>query len=634
MEKKKNFNKKQRHYLPILSSENSAIDTFKRKEDSRKSSERVSFSDNYSISGSSKGIKDFNFNKNHTKDKSGLNSKKIFLNNIDFSGKKLKENLKNKLLYQTKYSNIFNTTNKENKLKKSDFFILKKPNNLFCITKKTLKSKNTLKEQKNKYNISILQKFNKDIKKYLMNSLDNSKDEIKKTVTKLNKTFYQKTLPISNKSQSNIKNDNNSEKSEKSKRSTSNYSIKSKENNIENKILKTKYSSHLIKINKYYERKRNFRQYIEEKKFLDKDWNTKIGIAKSNIEYNHLLANDINFQSRVIKDELCVLVDDIQYYRLTFLGNNDLYSSFKNMPLNKQVKLNKILEESCALLHYIPKIILKEYNKFTDKFISIDDPSKEMFSKKYVYNELETFQENLKYLYKISNFVKCCGEVYSQLIKQVEEEMAITVQNFFMLREILKRIRFYIIDLTNISKNILINYCFDKYIMINKFKKVIKQAKVEMKRINTESKARKMFNKKYRLKGKLKLKKASTVINSRENIKKQNDNINDNLLDIDDEIEGREKMVNVSKTFGKNKNYVWDKMMRIKKALELNNIYDKVNINNGKDKSKYKKKEVKPMACINSVLMTKMLKYIDKDIKGQIISLRTSERHHNYENED
>ena len=304
------------------------------------------------------------------------------------------------------------------------------------------------------------------------------------------------------------------------------------------------------------------------------------------------------------------------------------------MPLNKQVKLNKILEESCALLHYIPKIILKEYNKFTDKFISIDDPSKEMFSKKYVYNELETFQENLKYLYKISNFVKCCGEVYSQLIKQVEEEMAITVQNFFMLREILKRIRFYIIDLTNISKNILINYCFDKYIMINKFKKVIKQAKVEMKRINTESKARKMFNKKYRLKGKLKLKKASTVINSRENIKKQNDNINDNLLDIDDEIEGREKMVNVSKTFGKNKNYVWDKMMRIKKALELNNIYDKVNINNGKDKSKYKKKEVKPMACINSVLMTKMLKYIDKDIKGQIISLRTSERHHNYENED
>ena len=155
-----------------------------------------------------------------------------------------------------------------------------------------------------------------------------------------------------------------------------------------------------------------------------------------------------------------------------------------------------------------------------------------------------------------------------------------------------------------------------------------------MKRINTESKARKMFNKKYRLKGKLKLKKASTVINSRENIKKQIDNINDNLLDKDDEIEGREKMVNVSKTFGKNKNYVWDKMMRIKKALELNNIYDKVNINNGKDKSKYKKKEVKPMACINSVLMTKMLKYIDKDIKGQIISLRTSERHHNYENED
>ena len=41
-----------------------------------------------------------------------------------------------------------------------------------------------------------------------------------------------------------------------------------------------------------------------------------------------------------------------------------------------------------------------------------------MFSKKFVYNELETFQDNLKYLYKISNFVKCCGEVYNQLISQ------------------------------------------------------------------------------------------------------------------------------------------------------------------------------------------------------------------------
>ena len=41
-----------------------------------------------------------------------------------------------------------------------------------------------------------------------------------------------------------------------------------------------------------------------------------------------------------------------------------------------------------------------------------------------------------------------------------------------------------------------------------------------------------------------------------------------------------------------------------------------------------------PMNLINSDLMTKMLKYLKKDIRGKIISLRTIERFHlNIENE-
>ena len=36
---------------------------------------------------------------------------------------------------------------------------------------------------------------------------------------------------------------------------------------------------------------------------------------------------------------------------------------------------------------------------------------------------------------------------------------------------------------------------------------------------------------------------------------------------------------------------------------------------------------MKPIGCINSKLMGKMLKYMDKDIKEKIISLRTFERH-------
>ena len=621
-----NIKKNLRRSLPNLSSETSGINNYRKKENSVASSGKLSFSDNFSVNESSKGIKNYNFNETQTKEKK---SKKLILSDIDFSEKKRKENLKNKLMYRTKYLNIFNS----NKKQKQDN---NKLNNLFYSSK--IKYKDTPKN--NKYNISILEKFNKDFKKYFLNSLENSKIKIKKNLEKINNTFYKPNRPKNLKLQNNINNnENNSLISEQSQKSFSIISRKSKENYLENKILKTKYSSQLIKNNKEYKRKRNFKQYIDEKKFLDKDWNSKIGIVKSNIEYNYLLSNDIKFQSRVIRDELCLLIDDIQYYRITFIGNNDIYSSFKNMEIKKQIKVNKILEESCALLHYIPKIILKEYYNSTDKFIAIEDPSREMFSKKFVYNELETFQDNLKYLYKISNFVKCCGEVYNQLISQVENEMTISPQNFIMLKEILKRIRFYIINLTNIGKNILMNYCFDKYIIINKCKRAINNKNIDINKIkiNTNNALKKIIKKNNKLKKNEKLKKAQTNIINKEKEKEKekekiinNNNKNQEIIEMNEELEEIEKKNDISKTFGKTDNYLREKLTRINKALEINHIYERDNFNIEKDKSFEKKKLIEPMACINSKLMTKMLKYINKDIRAQIISLRTAERHINY----
>ena len=92
-------------------------------------------------------------------------------------------------------------------------------------------------------------------------------------------------------------------------------------------------------------------------------------------------------------------------------------------------------------------------------------------------------------------------------------------------------------------------------------------------------------------------------------------------------------MKDISKTYGNSNNYLLDKMTRMSKALELNKIYDKEVIKNN-DKSVEKKNNVKPMACINSRLMAKMLKYMNKDVKEQIISLRTCERHLNFKDED
>ena len=638
-----NINNKKKEIFPMIISDNSAMRNFRKKEDSRKSS-GISLSDNYSLSSSSKGIKHYNFNKTQSKTKVKFNSKNLFLSSIDFPAKKRKENLKNKLITQTKYLSIFNSNKKNfnNNKRTSNFFKENNLNNINIFSKQSKKLKFISKTpgQKNINETSILQKFNKDIKNYFLNCLENSKNDIKKNLAKLkklNKTHYPTEKPQSKSPQKIFLTRHNSALSQRSQKSFSSKSNnKSREfkenNNIENKILRTKYSSQLIKINKNYKRRRNLRQYIDEKKFMDKDWNSKIGIAKSNIEYNPFISNDVKFQSGLIKDELCLLLDDIQYFRITLSSKNDLFSSFKNMTIQKQVQTNKLLEESCALLHYIPKIILKEYYFSTDKFISIEDPSREMFAKKVVYNEFETFQDNLKYIYKISNYIKCCGEVYFQLIIQVEGEMAISSQNFIILHKILKRVRFLIINLTNICKNILINYCFDKYVIINKFKKVIKQNKAYIKRIMTETQEPKVIQKKYKIKKKPRIKITSNDISKKG--KRRETDINKYIPEQEknlEEYKNKEKMKNITKTFGDKKNVLIDKMSRISKALELN-IYNKEEIK--KERVLEKNENIKPMACINSRLMAKMLHYIDKDVREKIISLRTCERHLNYKNDD
>ena len=642
MDKSSSINKNSKEIFPMIISDISALKKFKKKEDSRKSSERISFSENYSLSNSSKGIQHYNFTKTQTKLNEPLKkSKHIFFSSFDFPEKKRKENLKNKLITQTKYLNIFNSNKKNNNTsnnRKINFFQENKLNNNINILSKESKKLKFYAHtpgKKNLNEISILQKINKDIKTYFLNCLENSKNDIKKNLAKLkklNKTFNHTDKSKTPKSRFITR--HNSAISQKSHKSLSSISTKTKENNnnIENKILRTRYSAQLFKINKNYRRKRNLRLYIDEKKFLDKDWNSKIGIVKSNIEYNPLISNDVKFQSGLIKDELCLLLDDIQYFRITFCANNDLFSSFKNMHIQKQIKTNKLLEESCALLHYIPKIILKEYYSYTDKFISVEDPSAEMFAKKIVYNEFETFQENLKYIYKISNFIKCCGEVYFLLIIQVENEMAISSQNFLILHKILKRVRFFVINLTNICKNILMNYCFDKYVIINKFKKVVKQNKAYIKRIMTESQIPKVVPNQIKIKKKPRIR---LILNDQLKKNKGTDISNRYIVESEKDAEdkkNKEKMKNITKKFGENKkNILLDKMSRISKALELN-IYNIEEIK--KERTTEKNNKIKPMACINSNLMSKMLNYIDKDMREKIISLRTCERHLNYKNED
>ena len=184
---------------------------------------------------------------------------------------------------------------------------------------------------------------------------------------------------------------------------------------------------------------------------------------------------------------------------------------------------------------------------------------------------------------------------------------------------ILQSLKFY----TNISKNILKDYIFDKNI-IAKCKVIIKKTKEEIKNIKNEKTNNDSKDKKYKFF-------ESSEYNDYESNKNyyneegNNGEYNPKKNEEDEILD--QKITKLTE------NYLGQKINRITKALEANSSSDKKNDKKAMDNFNEKQAKIAmngisgPMALINSPLMTKMLKYIRKDYKKQIISLRTSQRY-------
>lgn len=660
--------KRKLKYFPIISLTKDKKANEKRI--SNKSLNSMSSSEFNSISFSSKKIKISQKNSYNNSDKS-VKAYESF--NINIKQKNKIQQSSEAILKKTFFQNLLNIKNKNNKSIQKYLNIFDKSNktNILLLNKNISERENTngnglnlfntplnknlklkhffLRKKKimpiKKNNNTILKKFEGDFHNFYINSLQKTKNDFINKMDKINKTFYNSSISkrenigntknlkksiinINNFSSSKNKNIYYMNKKQNLNSDEISYisrsSSKSK-NDIENKLIKTKYSSQFLRTNDNYKRKRNFKQYMNEKNILEKKWKKKLDIIETSTKYNPLLIKDIKFQSGIIKDELCILLDDIQHFRFTFFEDKDIYSAFKNKDIKYQIKLNKMIEETCALLHLIPKNLLKDYYYYTDKYISITDPSRDLFSKRIVYNEADCFQDNLKYLYKILNFVNCCNEVYSQLIEQVGDEMCMNLQNFNFLRNIFDKVRHYMINITNVCKNILKDYIFDKHI-ITKFKNAIKNSK-DNKKENSLNLNTNNINKILR--------------NEEKNNYTENIDIskNNNYIEYEDKYSNNEEQQDdndiINKKLNKKlkyeENFFSQKVTRIIKALEGNNTPSKNEIKKGKDTFREKIAHIEagasgPMALINSPLMSKMLKYIKKDYKQQIISLRTSER--------
>ena len=330
--------------------------------------------------------------------------------------------------------------------------------------------------------------------------------------------------------------------------------------------------SNIYNYRKNYKRKRDFKIYKDENYIIKSKWKDKIGI-KSEYKFNSYLEKDLKFQSDVIKDELSIILDNIQYYKSTCLSSPNIISSFKNKEINYQSHINKMLEELNFLLNKVPKIILKEYYDYNERFIAIEGASYKDFKTIYVYDESEIFITNAKLLNRIASFLKCCFDVYIDLISQIEDDMIIKRKDFDLLLLIFERIRFLIGELTISGKNTIKDLIFDRK-LIDKYKYLIyKKNDLEKKNFEHIDISEKMIQDLHFKKNET-TQKLQRISNSFNSHRKENDEI----------LKGRKALMMI-----KNKN--------------------------------------KPISLFHTKIMTQMLKYFNKDVRGKIISLRAFERY-------
>ena len=332
-----------------------------------------------------------------------------------------------------------------------------------------------------------------------------------------------------------------------------------------------------------HKRIRNFKKYMNDEYIKNSKWKLTEGLIRQEVKIHVVLLKDKEFQASVIRDELKILIENIQYFKSNLLGTGDILSAFKNKDLNFQITTNKLLEETCAFINIIPKYILSDYYDYSERFISVQGGTIDDFISKCVTNEADIFIVNIKLLVKLAQFLKCSFEVYLMLIDKVDD-ITLKPQRFETLRLILEKCRYNISEIILKGKTSIQDLRFDRN-LIKKYKPLLSKDVITARDIEIAQKGKQQ---------------------------KLSDHLRNQIQ------------------FSKNE--FTQKKMRIINALAEEKI------DNEDDNiipfSKARPQKLKnltgfhgPMALVKSHLMTKMLKYCKKDVREKIISLRTIERY-------
>ena len=423
----------------ILPSINSNINRNKRKTIIEPESLMSKFLGNYKPNYSDKIPQETKIKLSKLKNVNSRNSIMILksksLNNIEINTRKEAKYKSQRILMTEKDKNKFNLLSNMIKNNKSNFLDKIKEN---ILEEKKLDFENNKGEQITNIK-SISENDNEDslINEKELYIINNNIDKDKNQYQQINTN----SSSIITKNVNNIKSDKN----------IKNLSLITNSTSLNSSLISNNFNTNYKRLRKFLNPllKENLKEQI--------NLNTSqknININKEQNLISRLYENNISFQAKILEEQIRLLNGCYKEYKLIFSDMNFI-EVFKSKTLFSKIKYNKIIEETCSILYYLPKFILKDWYDLLLNLEKIKIPSSKKFISDYITDENITVKSNNYLLIEVINYFNKTSEFFLMLSKKENEaaDVKFSQKNFFVVIKNIKTARYNIIYLINSFNN-------------------------------------------------------------------------------------------------------------------------------------------------------------------------------------
>ena len=369
----------------------------------------------------------------------------IFKKRIDYSNSLLKKNVSVDSFFDSKNLNLRNKekslffNKKIKKINANDTSNKKinKSNNIISSYKSKLNDKN--KNKKNKIvKISFVEEKNQSVFNKIVESIEKIKKESQKTynIIKKNekKTNFLKIKNYTNWERIKLKSENSKLKEESGNNSKmldsfiSPIAYKPTDEEINSKIPKTTNNirdinfpnngNKIICVQKNAKKLYHKRNLFITKEQLDTNF-FKAGII-TNLWRRTGFLRETEMQINDIFNKIKLILDNIDYFKLSYFNNGNFYAAFDNMKNISQVELNLTFEELCFLLiDIVPKLLQKFFDEL-DRILYIQIPDLDQEMEKIPTTERECLEFNCAFLNSVSIYFTGCSGILKEIVKRID----------------------------------------------------------------------------------------------------------------------------------------------------------------------------------------------------------------------